>query len=177
VGDGTGVGGGVGGGTQRSTTACGSICAATPVGGEGGGCTVRDTTAVRADVSPLTFDLTAARTSVPAVGSGSVSTRVSPGATRRIVRRAPLAKSPGPSMRSSSTSSTPRRSPPAVTRGALKLTSSCAPRWASLRSPMVWGTRDSGGWGSPRLPQAGEPRMAVEATSQAMARRKRKLKE
>jgi hypothetical protein len=117
-GEGAGVGGGVGGGTQASTTACGSSCAVRPVGGGGGAWMVSDTTGLSAEASPRTFARAATRTIVPTGGRTSLSTRLSPGATRRRVVRASFAKSPGASVRNSSTSSTPRRAPPAVVRGA-----------------------------------------------------------
>jgi hypothetical protein len=116
--EGDGVGGGVGGGTHASTTPCASSWAAKAVGAGGTAWTVRVATGDCVDASPRDFARADTRTTVPAAGSGPVSIRVSPGATRRTVRCPTLARSPGTSARSSSISITPRRAPPAVARGA-----------------------------------------------------------
>jgi hypothetical protein len=138
-----------------------------PVGAGGAAWTVKVSTGVAAEASPPAFARAATRITVPTAGSGSVSTMLSPGATLRTWRFAIFAKSPGTSALISSTSSTPRRAPPAVVRGATRLTSRVWPRWATRSSVTPWGVRESGGWGSPRFPHPAPPIASVRKASAA----------
>src|SRR5262249_41276286 len=103
VGVGVGVGRGVGitvGGGQERWTPCATSDAARPEGDSGGAVTSKETSGVSVEGCPFETARATTRTVVPALGSGPGSTRVSPGATRRVVFCATFAKSPSTSARS-----------------------------------------------------------------------------